>query len=457
MPQDTTTPTILTLETPSLGDRSYLVHDGRVAFVVDPQRDIDRMVELAATAGVEITHIFETHIHNDYLTGGLALAEHTGAAYCVNAADEASFDRTPISDGETIAIGPAMTVRAMATPGHTFTHLSYALTCADEPIAVFSGGSMLYGATGRPDLLGPEHTHDLAHAQYASAQRLAEELPDQTEVFPTHGFGSFCAANQSDATESTIGAEREANPALTTSEAEYVENLIAGLDDYPAYYVHMGPGNAAGPTAPDLSPPSLAKPAELRSRIDAGEWVVDLRTRTTFAAGFVPGTVNFGLDGGFTTYLGWLIEWGTPVTLLGETADDVAEAQRQLIRIGIDRPAAAATGGPEAWTDRPLDSFPVASFADLDQVLHHRRVVILDVRRGSEFAAERIDGAVNIAIHELPKRLAEVPEGEVWVHCAVGYRAGIAGSFLAAAGRNLVVVSDTFEHARQTGLPLVSD
>ena len=187
-------------------------------------------------------------------------------------------------------MGTSMLVRALATPGHTFTHLSYALTAGGEPVAVFTGGSLLYGATGRPDLLGHEHTHDLVHAQYASAHRLAAELPDATEVFPTHGFGSFCSATQSDATDSTIGEEKHNNPVLTADEETYVAELLAGLDAYPAYYVHMAPANTAGPTAPDLSLPAMAQPDELRRRIEAGEWVVDLRHRTVFAAGHVPGT-----------------------------------------------------------------------------------------------------------------------------------------------------------------------
>ena len=447
--------TIIAIETPSLGDRSYLVHDDTVALVVDPQRDIDRVLAVAGEAGVRITHVFETHIHNDYLTGGLALAEQTGAAYFVNADDDVSFERTPIRDGDTLEVGASMLIRAIATPGHTYTHLSYALTENDVPVAVFTGGSLLFGATGRPDLFGEEHTHDLVHLQYASAQRLAAELPDQTEVMPTHGFGSFCAASQSDATESTIGAEKQSNPALTESEKDYVQELLDGLGAYPAYYAHMAPANSAGPTAPDLSPPTLADPQQLRSRIAAGEWVVDLRSRTAFAAGHAPGTLNFGLDGGFATYLGWLIEWGTPLTLLGDTAEDVATAQRELVRIGIDRLAAAATGGPDRWCDGELGSFERATFADLSHVRHHREVVVLDVRRRDEFESARIEGAVNIPIHELPRRLADVPAGEVWVHCAGGYRASVGASFLAAAGRHLVAIDDTFDNAEPAGLHLV--
>ncbi|WP_309648835.1 MBL fold metallo-hydrolase [Nocardioides sp.] len=449
--------TVIPIETPTLGDRSYLVHDGEVGFVVDPQRDIDRVLALRDEHGVRLTHVLETHIHNDYVTGGLALAAATGAAYVVNGADEVSFDRTPVADGEKVAIGARMQLTALATPGHTFTHLSYALhdTVNGTDVGVFSGGSLLYGATGRPDLLGPEHTDALVRHQHASAHRLADLLPDSAQVFPTHGFGSFCSATQSDATSSTIGQERDTNPVLTQDEEAYVRELLAGLGAWPAYYAHMAPANAAGPSAPDLSTPALADADELRRRIEAGEWVVDLRNRTAFAAGHAPGSLNFGLDGGFATYVGWLIPWGTPITLLGETAEHVAAAQRELVRIGIDRPAGHATGGPAAWSTEALSSFATATFADLAQVRHHRDVVVLDVRRTDEHDKAAIRGAVNLPLHELWSRVDEVPAGEVWVHCAGGYRASVAASMLDAHHRTLVAIDDTFDNAEKVGLHLV--
>jgi hydroxyacylglutathione hydrolase len=449
--------TIVPIETPTLGDRSYLAHDGQVALVIDPQRDIDRVLELAEVAGVRITHVFETHIHNDYVTGGLALASLIGAAYHVNAADDVAYERIPVRDGDIIDVSDALRVRVIATPGHTYTHLSYSLESEWEHVGVFSGGSLLFGSTGRPDLLGPDHTRALVHHQYASAHRLAAELPDQAQVLPTHGFGSFCSATQSEATSSTIGQEKRTNPALTQAEKDYVAELLAGLDAWPAYYAQMGPANSAGPGAADLSAPEPADAAALRRRLEAGEWVLDLRTRATFAAGFVPGTFNFGIDGRFATYLGWLIAWGTPVTLLGETPEQVAEAQRELVRIGIDRPAAAATGSPQEWTDRPLESFERATFADLAQVRHHRPVVVLDVRREGEWRESHIDGAVNIPIHELLSRVVEVPAGEVWVHCAAGYRASIAASILMARGTQVVAVDDSYaERAAASGLSLAT-
>jgi hydroxyacylglutathione hydrolase len=449
---------VLTIETPALGDRSYLVHDGTAALVIDPQRDTDRITALAADHGLRITHIAETHIHNDYLTGGPALAAATGAAYLVNAADPVGFDRTPVADGDTIEVGDTLRVRALATPGHTFTHLSYVVESAGVAAGVFTGGSLLYGTTGRPDLLGPEHTGALARAQYASAHRLAAELPDTTPVFPTHGFGSFCSAGPSGGGQSsTIGGEKRVNPVLTLSEREYTGGLLAGLDTWPAYYAHMGPANLAGPLGPDLSPPRQASAAEVRRRVEAGEWVIDLRDRIAFAAGFLPGSVSFPMDDSFVSHLGWTVPWGAPLTLLGETPEQVARAQRELARIWADRPAAAASGGPAQWSaGAPLASLRLAKFGGLAAAMAAGCPVVLDVRRHLEWTERHIAGARHIPLHELPGRAGELPPGEVWVHCQSGYRAIVAASLLAGRGREVVSVNDDFDNAAAAGLPLQS-
>jgi hydroxyacylglutathione hydrolase len=448
---------VLPIETPGLGDRSYLVHDGSAALVIDPQRDTDRVTELAAAQGVRVTHIAETHIHNDYLTGGPALAAATSAAYLVNAADPVAFRRTPVTDGDTVEISGTLRIRALATPGHTFTHLSYVLESGGQVAGVFTGGSLLYGTTGRPDLLGPEHTGTLARAQYASAHRLAAELPGTTPVFPTHGFGSFCSAGQASGQSSTIAGELLANPALTLDERGYTDSLLAGLDTWPTYYAHMGPANLAGPAGADLSPPHQASPEEIRRRLDAGEWVIDLRDRIAFAAGFLPGSVSFPLDGSFASYLGWAVPWGAPLTLLGETPGQVAQAQRELARIWAEPPVAAASGGPPRWAGgTPLASVRLAKLGDLAAVLSGPgpAPAVLDVRRPMEWAQGHIDGAVHIPFDELPRRLGDVPPGEVWVHCQSGYRAMVAASVLAGRGRRAVAVDDDFGNAAAAGLQL---
>jgi hydroxyacylglutathione hydrolase len=435
---------IISIDTPSIGDRSYLVHDGETALVIDPQRDIDRVLELAGELGVSVRDVFETHVHNDYVTGGLALARATGATYHLNGADPASFERHPIVDGDVVEVSASMSVRAVATPGHTFNHLSYVLLVGGAPLGVFSGGSLLYGSTGRTDLLGTDVTELLAHAQYHSAQHLAQELADETPIFPTHGFGSFCSASETVGDMSTIGAEKRANPALTQSEDRFVCELLAGLDAYPAYYAHMGAANLAAPDSPpDLSPVRRADPVELQARIDAGEWVVDLRNRTAFTDGHMAGTLNFGLDGSFATYLGWLIPWGTPLSLLGESPEQILEAQRELVRIGIDRPVAGVDGAPEQWAGAAgLQSFEISDFAGLAAARSHADILVLDVRRNLEWTDEHITGALHIPLHELVERMGEIPPGRIWVHCQTGYRASIAASLLGAAGRDVVLIDD---------------
>ena len=449
--------TVVPLDTEGLGDRSYLAHDGAVALVVDPQRDFDRVTAIADEAGVRITHVFETHIHNDYVSGGLALARATGAAYHVNADDPVDFDRTGVRDGDVVEVG-GMRVRVVATPGHTHTHLSYVLTDADGTVeGAFTGGSLLFGSTGRPDLLGPDHTDTLVHDQWHSARRLAE-LPDATSVFPTHGFGSFCSATQSQGDSSTIGDEKRANPALTQDLDTYVEELLAGLDVFPSYYAHMGPANAHGPGAPDLETPHRADADELRRRIEAGEWVVDLRNRQAYAASHLRGALNFGLDGQFVTYLAWMIPWGTAVTLLGESVEQVSEAQREMSRVGLDGDVAAmAEADPELWSGQEA-SFPTSDFSGLQQALDRGDdIVVLDVRRAAEFDESHIEGAVNVPIHNVVAHLDDVPRGRpVWVHCAGGYRASVVASVLDANGFDVVAVDEAFDRAGEVGLPLAA-
>ena len=432
------------IETTGLGDRSYLISDGGVGVVIDPQRDIDRVLALAEKRAVRIALVLETHLHNDYLTGGLELSGRVGADYVVPAGDTVAYDRVPAADGDDLEAGP-MRLRVLHTPGHTHHHVSYVVADADGQVqAVFTGGSMLYGATGRTDLVGPEHTDELTHAQYHSVRRLVDELPAGTPVFPSHGFGSFCAATPTSGDSSTVGEQAKVNPALTRDEQTFVDELIAGLTAIPAWYSHMGPGNAAGPAPVDLSAPRQVDPAELAGRLAAGEWVIDLRTRTAFAAGHLPGALNFELAiANFVTYVGWLIPWGAPITLIGETEEQVAEARRELVRIGIDRLAGAAIGSPEALSaGRELASYPVSDFSGLAAALgSDPDLVVLDARRDDERAGGGVRGSRHIPIHDLPGRLDEVPDGDVWVYCGSGYRASIAASMLARAGRRPVLVN----------------
>ncbi|MCC5034246.1 MBL fold metallo-hydrolase [Streptomyces sp. WAC 00631] len=458
------------VETEGLGNRGYLAGGPRTAVAVDPPRDIDRVVAAAAGRGVRIGAVVETHVHNDYVSGGRELARITGARHVVPAAARLPFAHTPVHDGDTLPVDEGLALRALATPGHTPHHFAYLLTDEGREVAAFTGGSLLIGSVGRPDLVEPRLTEELARAQHASARRLARELADEVPVLPTHGFGSFCSSSpQTEQDSTTIGAERKSNDVLLKDVDAFVADLLAGLDDIPAYYAHIGPVNAGGPPPVDLSPAAAADAGEIARRLAAGEWVVDLRSRTAFAEGHVAGSYNFEADGQLATYLAWLIPWGKPVTLLAESPEQLADAQRELVRVGIDRPAAAATGDPRCWIrdGERLRSSGRGTFAGLAEEAHGSGaggttgpaagdgVVVLDVRRDSERAAGHVEGSVHIPVHELHGRIGEVPPGRVWVHCASGMRATIAASMLDAAGREAVVVDDAFDAAGKAGLRVV--
>lgn len=449
------------IETSSLGDRSYLATDGEVAVVVDPQRDVDRVFAVAGRLGVRIRAVLETHVHNDYVSGGLELARLTGAEYGMAAADQVPFDHRPLRDGDVVELSSCLRVRVMATPGHTFHHLSYVLEGSSGPVGVFTGGSLLFGTTGRTDLLGEQHSVELARHQYASARRLVETLPDGVHVWPTHGFGSFCSASPATGSSGTVGEEKSINPALTLAEQDFVAHTLSGLDVYPAYYVHMGVRNATGPEPLDLRMPVRADAEELSSRLSAGEWVVDLRSRKAYVVSHLAGTVSLGLDGPLATWLGWMIDWGAPVTLVGESSEQVAEAQRELARIGIDKFAAAATGQPEELAAEPgqLRATTTATFRDLADTIDGKTElpvadVVLDVRGNNEYKSGHIEGAVHIPIYELSERLDELGSGTVWVHCGSGYRASAAVAMLEGAGHSMVLLDDQFSNAESAGLTI---
>lgn len=457
---------ITTIATPSLGDRTYLISDGTKGVVIDPQRDIDRVLREIEAAGVEVTHVLETHTHNDYVSGGLELSRVTGADYVIGAGEEMFFDHDTVADGDELTSG-SLQVRAMHTPGHTPNHMAY-LAVAGGDQAVFTGGSLLYGSVGRTDLVSRAMADELTRRQHASAQRLARELDDAVKVLPTHGFGSFCSSASSDLPSSdidehlgvevsTIGEQKQVNLALTiTNTDEFVATLLSGLEAYPRYYAHMAPRNRVGPGPVDLSPPVPADADELAHRIDAGEWVVDLRSRTAYAADHIVGTVNVEVGDSFITYLAWLVPWGMPITLIGDDPSEIAEAQRQLVRVGIDRPAAAATGGIDVYGKGLVRAgYRVANFALLAEESRRDDVHVLDVRRHDEVARMAIAGSQHIPIHEIERRAAEIPtDRPVWVHCASGFRASIAASLVARNGGDVVLIDDEDERLPNRGIDL---
>lgn len=443
--------------TAGLGNRSYVVHHEGVALAIDPQRDLDRLLA-RVPAGADVTHVLETHLHNDYVTGGLELARRAGADLVMAAAEDVAYDNLAVRDGDVIETGD-LRVTVLSSPGHTPHHLSYVVSCGQQR-AVFTGGSLLYGTVGRTDLLGPELAEGLTRLQHRSVRRLLSQLETDVVVYPTHGFGSFCSAagGGGDGSESTIGRERSENLACAIEgEDRFVRTLLGGLGAYPRYYAHMAPINRAGPPPVDLSAPADVSPEELADRHARGDWLIDVRPRRAFASSHARGTVNVELDDQLATYVGWLLPWGTPITVLATGEEEAARAQRMLSRIGLDRPL-RALGGPAPYVEAlGGGSYRVSDFPGLAAAeANGEELAVLDVRRAEEWREGHIAGALHVPLHDLAGRAGEVPAGQVWVHCASGYRAAIAASLLDAAGASPVLIDDHYGNAQGSGLEVTA-
>ncbi len=431
---------ITTFRTDGLGDSTYLLtHDGG-GVVVDPQRDVERFERSVLDAGIRLTHVLETHIHNDYVSGGRDLAHRTGARLVLPAAAGAAFDHFPAFHNEGLP-GGSVVIRPLHTPGHTPEHMSYVILLDGDIVAVFSGGSLLVGSAGRPDLLGADRARQLARLQYLSVRRLAE-LPDETGLYPTHGEGSFCTASGAGRSVSTIGMERRTNPVLAYPDADaFVEGQLAGLQPFPAYYAHMGPINLMGPeplASPELD---VLDPSDLPD--DAG--LVDIRPRAAYAAGHIPGSLGLEMSDQVAVWAGWLLPFDTPVVLVAEPGQDVEEVARQFGRIGFDS-VLGVVYGVSGWTQAggSLASFETRTTGELaEAMMAGEDLQLLDVRSPGEWEAGHLEGSVHRYVPQLKEGL---PDGldrsdSVWVTCGSGYRAFVASAFLEAAGMRPVVVT----------------
>lgn len=434
---------LVVLDTPSLGDRSYLLTDGEVGVVIDPQRDIERMVRAAEEASVRITHVLETHVHNDYVTGGLALAREVGASYGIPDGETMAFDHEVVRDGAALVSG-RLRVVPVHTPGHTPTHMSYMAMRDDEVVGLFTGGSMLYAAVGRTDLISEAMTRTLSLQQHASVRRLAELADGPVQVLPTHGFGSHCSSGTADIIhDGTVADERTRNPAMLTEDPEtFADELIAGLGPYPAYYARMDPTNRKGPSAVPAELPPQLDANDVSAHLDKGSTVVDLRVRTAYAAGHLPGSINVELRNDLPTYLGWVYDATTPLVLLAPNERDLREAQVLLARIGLDDVAGVAIGPVEDVTGPSgLNVTRRVRWAEVNDD-RPDDAVVLDTRDQHEWDSGHHSAAIHIPFHDVLVRREEIPDGPVWVYCATGNRAAVAASLLARDGREVVLIDD---------------
>lgn len=446
-----------------LGHQSYFVTDEKSGFavVVDPRRDVDVYLQAAKRANARITHILETHIHNDYVTGVRELAAQTGAIIVGSAEGHIKYPHQAVRDGERFSVGE-LTFQVMATPGHTPEHVSYVLYEADstQPYAVFSGGSMLVGGAGRTDLLGPTLTMTLTRQQYHSLRRLLDTLPGNVLVYPTHGAGSFCVASAvSDTRSTTIGQERIISPAMQVqSEEEFIRRQLAGYTAYPHYYAYMHDINQAGPRILGTLPePFALTPQQVQTQMQAGMPLVDSRSRDAFAHAHIPGSINIELGDSFATYIGWILPFNTPLMLLIEDEAGRREAVVQLIRIGYEQVHGYLDGGIKAWESAAL---PVEHYERISLDILYKRwsqrsqMTIVDVRRDDEWSEGHIPDSLHLHLGDLPQHLDKVPHDmPVAVICRSGYRAAIGASIIAATGREVIAVEDGVPDWTARGLP----
>jgi len=437
---------VINIRTASLGDATYIIAIGEQAIVVDPQRDIGRFMDIVDERGLAVTHVLETHMHNDYISGGRDLAKRTGADLVLPASSGAGFAFVPAFHGELLDAAGGYSIHPLHTPGHTPAHTSYLITREGEAGAVFTGGSLLVGAAGRSDLLGDEYARQLAVLQFGSLQRLGQ-LPDETGVFPTHGEGSFCTASGAGRTTSTIGDEKAENVLYSFTDAEsFADNQLSGLVPYPSYYQYMGGINRNGPTALETATIPTMEPAAVAAHLAAGGSVLDGRGRDDFAAGHVPGSLGIEIGDSFAPWAGWLLDFHAPVVLVLDPSQDAVAAAVELGRIGLEK-VVGVMRGVDAWgdEDRQLARYESASITDLSMAMAagNADLQILDVRDPLEWAAGHIEGSVHCYVPDIGE---EVPAGidaakPVWVVCRTGNRANIAAGILEGAGLDLIVVS----------------
>ena len=447
-----------------LGNSSYLIasEETGLAAVLDPQRDVDRYLQVAEGLGLRLAYTLDTHLHNDFISGSRELAAQAGVQVGASAEAELGFEHLPLQDGDVISLGD-LSIRVLATPGHTPEHISFSLTEAGKevPSALFTGGALMVGGAARTDLLGADLAEPLAQRLYHSIHHKLLRFPDDVAVHPTHGAGSFCAAPAVSDRSTTIGQERVWNPLVQAfEEAEFVHRALSGLPSYPAYFKHLRRVNQSGPKLlggiPVLKP---LHPEDLFREISQSVSILDTRSPRDFASGHIPGSFGIPLGAPLVTWAGWVIPFGTPLILIGENPAEREEAIRQLIRIGYDDLRGYLAGGPPAWeaAGQPVVRVPRMPVEELVRRLERVDApAVIDVRFESEWRAGHIPGAIHIEAGRLPAADLPVPKDHLTiVHCGHADRSIVGISLLEQRGyKNLALLEGGLSSWNSAGYPV---
>ena len=447
-----------------LAHASYLLGSEGEAIVVDPQRDVEIYLEAAQKRGLAIRHIFETHLHADFVSGHKELATRTGASIYLAPVAGATFPHVDVDDGYTLRVGK-LEIEVLATPGHTPESISLLVTDqenAQQPWAVLTGDTLFIGDVGRPDL---SHTHtpqQLAGMLYDSLRNKLLTLPDGVLVYPAHGAGSLCGRNMRAERFSTIGTERLTNYAVQIHDREeFVRQMTSNLPARPDYFLEDAAINRAGAPAltelPELKPIAAQ---ELKAMLERGATALDVRPGDEFIAAHVPGSVSIPLSGQFASWAGAVLGLASRPVLIATTPEQISEARMRLARIGIEDVAGHLQDGVEGWRQAglPLAQVQQITVQDLAARRSSSGMAVLDVRRAGEFQAGHIDGADWYPLDRFKAALPEIgKEAVVAVHCKSGYRSLVACSLLKRAGyHNVVDIAGGFDAWQAANLVSVS-
>ncbi len=451
-----------------LAHASYMIGSEGEAVVVDPQRDVDIYLKAAEERNLKIRHIFETHLHADFVSGHKELAARAAAKIYIGAQARAEFPHVPLADGFEVKMG-AVQIRALETPGHTPESVCLVVTDeakSSEPCAVLTGDTLFIGDVGRPDLSRTHTPQQLAGLLYDSLHQKLLTLPDAVMVYPAHGAGSLCGRAMRAELSSTIGTERLTNYALRIrTREEFIAQLTANLPARPEYFLEDAEINRSGAaTLTDLPPLAALSPAEVQVLLQQGANLLDVRSGDEFAAGHVPGCICIALSGQFASWAGGILGIHAKPVLIGATDAQIEEARLRLARVGIEDLRGYLAGGVANWQKAglPLAKTVQISPQELSEKLHDgnwRAGDVLDVRREGEWQAGHIREVQCRALDTFPQGLPTIDrERPVAVHCKSGYRSMIACSLLERAGhRNVINVAGGFDAWHGAGLPEVEE
>jgi hydroxyacylglutathione hydrolase len=430
-----------------LGHASYLMGSDQTgeAAGVDPRRDISVYLDAARAAGLRLRYALETHVHNDFLSGARQLAETAGAEQVASADAGLRFPHRAVREGDVLRLGE-IEIRVLFTPGHTPEHVTYVVldrARAEVPVLAFTGGDLLVGAVGRPDLLGRELGERLAPLLYDTLFEKILRLEDYVEVLPTHGSGSLCGRGIGGKRTTTIGYERRFNAALQQPSREaFVDYVLNNNPGIPACHRRIRPGNLEGPGDWRLPEPRPLAVEEFRHLAGRGALVVDLRTGLAFGGGHVPGALNIGLGPSFATWAGWLLPADTLLLFILERDDQWEEAVTALAHIGYERVAGYLQGGMAAWVTAglPLGRTEQWSVHRLAERLPAADLTLVDVRSPAEWAGGHLAGAVHLPLEGLIDGAGALDPGlPLAVICGGGYRSSVAASLLERQGFREVI------------------